>query len=344
MQNKKSLITFFCSILISANTFAHHGFAQYFDRDTQVRIEGVVHGISIKNPHAHLEVAVVKDNGETEIWSCETQAKTLLNRKGITESDFVVGDPIVVTGSQARRDSTGCEVGSIYFADGHSITLRSPEGHAVIEVTQAAEEPVAQRTNIFGHWVRDSFNGAPTEPGFLDVINQRGRAANAEYNSFYHDPSLHCLSSTPVRVWVAPGNPSEIRQEGDRIIMNHEFMDTTRTIYLDPATAPENILPSVIGFSLGRFEGDELVVETTHFTEGVLLSHVGPGSDGVVHSDALKLIERYRVDDSGNLIFSWEATDENYFDGPIRGQLSLSPTSLQLNDYDCEISNQARSM
>ena len=321
------------------NAMAHHGFAQYFDRDTQVRIEGTVHAISIRNPHAHLEVAVVTDSGETEIWSCEGQAKTLLDRKGITESDFVIGDDIVVTGSQARRNPTGCEVGTIYFSNGESITLRTDEGSAVIAVNDAVEVEPTNRDSIFGRWVRDSFAGVPREPDFLDVISEAGLIASAQYNSFYDDPSLHCSSGIPVRIWAAPGNPSEIRQEGDRIVMQHEFMDTTRTIYMDPKTAPTDVEPSVVGFSIGRFEGDVLVVETTNFGEGVLLSHSGPGSEGIVHSDALKLIERYEVDENGNLIFSWEATDSNYLNGPMRGSTLLSATTLELGEYNCEIAN-----
>lgn len=338
MQEKITLLILGFLALFSEALMAHHGFAQYFDRTTQVRIEGTVHDISIRNPHTHVEIAVNNDAGDTEIWSCETQAKTLLNRKGITENKFVIGDPIVVTGSQARLDPTGCEVGAIYFSNGESITFRTVDGHAVIAVNETAESQPSLRSSIFGRWVRDSFGPGVAEAGFLEVINDAGRAANAQYNSFYDDPSLHCRSSTPVRLWIAPGNPAEIRQEGDRVIMQHEFMDTTRIIYLDESTAPTNSMPSDIGFSLGRFAGDELIVETSNFTEGVLLSHVGPGSDGVVHSDGLKLLERYRVNEEGNLVFSWEATDPNYFNSPIRGGLQLSATTLAPGVYDCEIS------
>ena len=71
----------------------------------------------------------------------------------------------------------------------------------------------------------------------------------------------------------------------------------------------------------------------------MLLTHVG--DSGVVHSDALHLIERYNVDqETGNLVFRWEATDSNYFSAPIRGGVSLSPTSLEVGVYDCKISDQ----
>ena len=323
---------------VSIPGYGHHGFAQYFDRTNQVRIEGTLHRIDIRNPHTHVEVAVTNANGSVDIWSCETQAKTLLDRKGIEETDFVTGAPIVITGSQARREATGCEIGSIYFANGESITLRTAEGRAVIAVNDESEAETLKRDSIFGKWVRNGFSGNPTEAGFQEAINDRGRAANARYNSFYDDPSLHCSSSTAVRIWIAPGNPSEIRQEGDRIVMQHEFMDTTRIIYMNRQSAPQEVSPGVVGFSLGRFEGDELIVETTKFLEGVLLSHVGPGSDGVVHSDALKLVERYRVDEFGDLVFRWEATDSKYFSEPIRGGLSLSATSLDLGQYDCVVS------
>ncbi len=327
--------------VITQSAVAHHGFAQYFDRTTQVRIEGTVHAISIRNPHAHLEIAVATASGEIEIWSCETQAKTLLDRKGVTESDFVIGADIVVTGSQARRDPTGCEVGTVYFSDGDSITFRTDQGQAVIAVNQTAEAPITRRDSILGTWVRNGFgDGGGRDPAYLDGINEVGKAASAQYNSFFDDPSLHCLSSTAIRVWTAPGNPSEIRQEGDRIVMQHEFMDTTRTIYLNAETAPTNVAPSGMGFALGRFEGDELVVKTINFTEGVLLSHTGPDSSGVVHSDGLKLVERYKVNENGDLVFSWEATDSNYLDAPIRGEITLSASALELGVYDCQIAIQ----
>lgn len=340
MSKSINLLAVAIGMLVAMPNHAHHGFAQYFDRTSQVRIEGTVHAISIVNPHAHLEIATVNAAGEAEIWSCETQAKTLLDRKGVRESDFVIGDPIVVTGSQARRNPTGCEVGTIYFSNGDSITLRTTEGRAVIAVNETAAEQATQSDSIFGRWVRDSFAGSSTEPGFQELFNEAGRAANAQYDSFIHDPSLFCSSSTPIRIWIAPGNPSEIRRDGDRIVMQHEFMDTTRVIYMNPETAPTDVEPSVVGFSLGRFDGDELIVETTNFSPGVLLSHTSAGSDGVVHSDALKLIEHYKVDEDGNLLFSWEATDPKYFTGTMRGGVSLSATTLAPGTYDCEIATE----
>jgi len=175
MQNQITLLVIGAIALFSEVLMAHHGYAQYFDRNTQIRIEGTVHSISIRNPHSHLEIAVVNEAGETDIWSCETQAKTLLQRKGIVESKFVIGEDIVVTGSQARQNLQGCEIGSIYFNDGSSITLRSSQGRAVIAVAGAEQAP-AQRDSIFGRWVRNEFAGAPFDRGSLDLLNEAGRA------------------------------------------------------------------------------------------------------------------------------------------------------------------------
>lgn len=341
MRFKAIFIAGFCGLFFTINAQSHHGFTQYFDPASQVRIDGTVHAISIRNPHSHLEITVAGADGSEEIWDCETQAKSLLDRKGITESDFQIGDRIVVTGSQARREPTGCEIGSIYFANGDSITLRSTQGRARIAVNESQSEAPKKRDSIFGLWVRDSFSGVPVEPGFLDVINEAGRAVNERYNPYRDDPPLHCKPGTPVRAWAAPGNPTEIRRESDRILIRHEFMDTVRVVYLDQNTAPKDPAATEMGFSIGQFQGEELVVETSNFTDGVLLTHVG--DSGVLHSDTLKLVERYRIDpDTGSLVFLWEATDPKYFTAPIKGGVSLSPTSLPVGLYNCEISDQVR--
>lgn len=336
MRKQTTLFVLGLLALLSESLMAHHGFAQYFDRNTQVRIEGTVHAVSMRNPHTHIEIAVANDAGGADIWSCETQAKTILARKGIRENKFVIGEEIVVTGSQARQDPHGCEVGAIYFADGSSITLRTPEGRAVIAVAEAVEQSV-QRDSIYGRWVRNNFAGQTQEPGSLDLLNEAGLAASAEYNSYQDDPSLHCQPSTAIRIWIAPGNPSEIRREGDQIVMQHEFMDTTRVIYLNPETAPAEIEPSDTGFAIGRFEGDTLIVETSHFSAGVLISHTGPGREGVVHSDELTLTERYSINERGELEFRWEATDPPYLNGVMRGGVTLSPTELPPGEYNCEV-------
>lgn len=331
----KSTLIVAASLVFALTSHAHHGFAVHYDVATQVRIVGTIHGVKFRNPHSEISVLVTEENGDTAIWSCETQASSILTRKGITADRFPVGEPIVIEGSKARRHATRCEIGTAYLPDGSSVTLRTVQGRANIAVNNLS---AADKTNstVFGFWIRDSFAGEPVTPGFLDLITAAGREANTAYDGSRDDPTLNCSPANPVRAWVAPGSPTEIRDEGDRILIRHEFMDTSRIVHMNEDDVPEGAAPSEMGSSTGRIDHDELVVETRNFKRGVLLTHVG--DSGVLHSDKMRLVERYSVNsETGQLEFRWEATDVEYFGGVISGQLNLSPTTLPVGTYDCVI-------
>jgi hypothetical protein len=312
---------------------AHHGFAVHYDVADQVRIEGTIHAVKYRNPHSEISVVVSAENGDTTIWSCETQASSILARKGITKDRFPLGEPIVIVGAKARRHPTRCEIGTTHLPDGGIVTMRSEQGRANIAVNPEESGAAEVRESIFGLWVRDSFTGAPVRRGFLETITEAGKQANSQYDGSRDDPTRDCRPVNPVRAMFAPGSPTEIRQEQDRVVMRHEFMDTTRVIYLD-ASQPAG-KPDEMGFSIGRFEDGILIVETDNFTPGVLLTHVE--NSGVLHSDQMTLSEAFEVDrDTGQLIYRWEAKDPLYFTGTIGGQLRISPTLLPLDQFDCQ--------
>ena len=134
---------------------------------------------------------------------------------------------------------------------------------------------------------------------------------------------------------LGPGTPTEISRVDDRVVIRHEFMDTTRIVFLDQADRLPTAAPVEMGVSTGRFADGELTVETANFTPGVLLTHVK--DSGVLHSDQMTLREVFSVDaKTGQLIYRWEAIDPLYFIAPIDGQIDLSPTKLTIGSYDCQ--------
>lgn len=317
---------------------AHHGFLLYFDPSDQVRLEGVLHRLKIRNPHSELQIAV-ETEGKTDIWACETQARAVLMRKGLNDDSLRVGDPITVVGSRGREGvSNGenrCQISSAALADGRVIELRSAAGIASVGVRVGTATPVVVNS-IFGRWIRTMFVGEPTDEGLLNNITEAGRIANANYDPFTQDPPLLCKPGSPPRAWVAPGQPSEIRQEQNRIIIQHEFMDSSRVIHMNGRGRPEAAAASEMGYSVGRLVGNELVVESTRFLEGPLLTHVG--DSGLMHSDQLVLTETYRANpETGELEYSWRAEDAKYFSAAITGQFAMTPTTLEIGEFNCEI-------
>jgi hypothetical protein len=117
-------------------------------------------------------------------------------------------------------------------------------------------------------------------------------------------------------------------------------MGLERTIYMNAAARPANVAPSRAGYSVGRWENDVLVVETTRFLPGVLNAPVR-------HSDQLRVVERFSLDPATfNLTRAYEATDPVYLQGTYSGsdviQIADAPFTadncreLTLVDYSRE--------
>lgn len=114
------------------------------------------------------------------------------------------------------------------------------------------------------------------------------------------DPILHCDPVSVPRIYWSV-HPFEIIQIPGRILMYFEEFHTIREIWMDGRALPKDPEPTWLGYSIGRWEGNDLVVETSGFNDKSWLDSVGHP-----HSDALHLTERFhRVDhDTMELAFT----------------------------------------
>jgi len=109
------------------------------------------------------------------------------------------------------------------------------------------------------------------------------------------DPITHCLPlGVPRQDAVA--DPFKIVQTRGVIVVLQEGDTTFRQIFLDGRALPKDPDPSWMGYSVGKWDGNSLVVETTGFrNEGWLDAFGHP------HSDALRVIERFHRRDFGHM-------------------------------------------
>jgi hypothetical protein len=153
-------------------------------------------------------------------------------------------------------------------------------------------------TWLHGGGANNGFQFAPP-PGFkltpeAQVHYDAAQKAAAE-GKVYRDDIGQCWpAGLPVimtRVW-----PIAMIQLPTAIYMISEFMNSLRVIYLDgrPHTDPDIVVPSFNGESIGRWEGDTLVIDTKYFVP----DHHWIDR-GIPASDALHIIERIRLIDNG---------------------------------------------
>jgi len=106
------------------------------------------------------------------------------------------------------------------------------------------------------------------------------------------DPVIRCVQPGFPRSGLII-YPMQIVQTDELILFLYESFGMIRRIYMDGRSAPDYWPPSTSGFSVGHFEGNELVIETTNYVPGLLVG------GGVSQYGDLSLLERYRLVDDG---------------------------------------------
>ena len=102
----------------TAAASAHHSFAVFFDDTRTIEITGGVTEFRFSNPHAIISLDVRNKDGVVEAWKAETNAVTLLKRRGWTKDSLKAGEVITVNGWPARDGANYMRMRTIKKADG----------------------------------------------------------------------------------------------------------------------------------------------------------------------------------------------------------------------------------
>ena len=177
-------------------------------------------------------------------------------------------------------------------------------------------------------------------PASLGVVQEDGeipytqealaiRKANAE-NWIDRDPELKCYLPGIPRAMYMP-YPFEITQSTNKIHMAYAFANTARTIHLDEVDPPP--AETWMGHSVGRWEGDTLVVDVSYFNDKTWFDRAGN-----FHSDALRLTERFSPLTPDVIQYEVTIEDPKVFTRPWRIAMPLyrrMEPNMQLLEYRC---------
>ena len=160
-----------------------------------------------------------------------------------------------------------------------------------------------------------------------------GERAREKFDPTTRDnPRLRCEPTNILFDWTFDTMVNRIVQTPERITLQYGFMDLTRTIHLNVKEHPTNLRPSVAGHSIGRWEGDVLVVDTTGFAPGVLSADAD-----TLHSNQLHVVERFQLNpEKQTLTRSYVATDPLYFSSEYKGTDTMYPAEVPYSRYDCK--------
>ena len=339
--------SFFCCLLpavgLVATAYGHHSRNWHFDTDVEITIEGVVKEYQFVNPHSRLFVDVTDDDGNTVTWNCDLINAAAATRYGWTKELFQPGQHIVITANPPRRNENECFYLSGLFQDGRRIARVERFLEQAPDDRQAPQERASTATGgpsgLSRNWgavIRENAGGGggPPDPGEPNrraaILSDAGRLALDAYDPVTDDPSLQCKPISIARLW-GHGSPMQIREEEAVVLIQHEFMDTRRTVHLDRSEHPQDLTHSALGHSIGRYEGSTLVIDTVGYEAGVLYQF-----PGLPHSNQLHTVERLTPSDDGQVIeVSWVADDPEYLTDVVSGNLRRGMTTDPLEEYDC---------
>jgi hypothetical protein len=141
-----------------------------------------------------------------------------------------------------------------------------------------------------------------------------------------------CVPPGTPRVMWAPF-PMMILQTARKITFVHEYQHLLRHVYMDePLPAAEDIDPTYMGESVGRWEGDTLIVETIGVNDRTVLDRVG-----LPHSASMRVTERLRLIDGGKRLENLVTIDDKEtFTAPWTARVVFErKPGLELREYNC---------
>jgi len=313
-----------CSILTVYVTplFAHHSAAAY-DTQKQVTVTGAVTQYRFANPHVYLTLQSKNSAGSTTLLQVEAGAASVLNPLGFKKDSLAIGDMVTIKGNPSKNNPDGSVLGlELYKGDGTYYPLNIGSRGVYVPGNETA-------TSIAGTWFspRTEFNGFLNGVGKWPVT-EKGKVAMSHV-----DPKAttqkDCIPiGAPALMFYPVANTITI--ERDRVFMKVDWLDSERTIYLDGRKHPAASQTFLQGHSIGHWEGNTLVVETTNFKE-----HPMGFSAALPSSSQKRLTERFRLSpDRKNLIYSGVVEDPVYLTRAVEwsGQWQYRPNMPHSNE------------
>jgi len=234
-----------------------------------------------------------------------------------------------------------------YWSHATSTTLERDPSFGDRRVMTPEEAEAASEEMVIGAEPRTSFLVAPSN-GRLPELTPAARAARADRLAAYprgygfqrgdHPEGMtlaeRCLRDYgsllgPPMMPVGYNNNYQIIQTQDHVVLLVEMIHDARIIPLTDKHRDGAIRPWM-GDSIGRYEEDTLVVETTNFRPGLAFAGA---------PETITLTERFRRIGEGQILYSFEIDEPGVFTAPIRGELAFNAIPGPIYEYACHEGN-----
>ncbi len=345
---------------------AHHSFAADYDEKKPITLRGTVTKYDWSNPHVFVYVDV-PEGGKIVNYATEWESRIELKRAGWRADSLKPGDAVTIEASASREGLMKAGGKSISITGGKK--LLSPNAAEMLTPHPAATSKPAPRwpdghvrlgigPDEIGYWANSSASGLSEDPKVK--TNRDGLLLNlADVNKvapfqpwakgLYEYRQRNFLKDDPMASCLPPGGPRQfqvpyglqILEQPDRqrmFIMSGGGNRNWRLVYLDGRPLPnmDSTSPTYFGYSVGKWEGDTLVLSTIGFNERFWFTN-----GGLPHTEKLSLTERLSRPNFGTLKYEVTVDDPGAYTRPWSAGWTLQwIPDQEMEEYFCDDNNQ----
>jgi hypothetical protein len=190
-----------------------------------------------------------------------------------------------------------------------------------------------------GVWLPTIGITAPIAPADTVPFQPWAKALFDDRQKHELEPHTRCKASGVARPFETPYGVEFVDLgEAKRLyVFDIGGPHTYRTVYMDGRTHPADLKPAYYGHSIGWWDGDTLVIDSTGFNEGFWLDR-----RGLPHTDQLHTLERFTRTDHDTIRYQVTVDDPGAYTAPWTGGFNLRwESGTELFEYVCQEANYA---
>lgn len=322
-------------IVLPIDSFGHHSGVQY-DRENIGEVSGVVVDLLWANPHIWVDV----QSPTGEIWEIEFQAPRHMTQVGLQRSDVEVGTQVTIAGLRSLQSPRRLSGRNLLRSDCTELAFFGAKRRW--QECDAAQVPPRSNlqgddsnpeAGIFRVWVVGPDGFHPLNNGNPDAypLNDAALAAYSGFDRALSPATSGCTPKGMPTIMDNPLNYEFVERENSIEFLLEEY-DIRRVIHMDRESPPPGEAPSPLGYSVGKWVGETLEIETT------LIDWPWINQAGMPQSTESVIVERFTPEDGGaRLRYLMTITDPVYLTEPLTLEnIRIFVPNIEMERYDCQ--------
>lgn len=309
-------------MLLSSAAGAHHSSAGIYDSHKITVVQGTVEEVYWRNPHVQFTIRGTDSSGRHALWKVEGASVAMLSRHGVAVGTLQVGDRVRVAGRSSVQGLPQMYVTNLLLPNGSEILMdtrvKPRWSDKVVRWSDWVKFPPAvvaearrKAHGIFRVWTTDFDLGRESLWKKSYPLTKAAMTVRAKWNPKDSPYIYSCSKGMPI-IMEQP-YPLEFTQlKNGNVELRLEEFDTDRTIDMHPNASAQGKAATIHGYSVGRWDGDTLVVTTMRISWPYFDQTGIP-----LHKDSV-LVERFTPSKEGNrLDYTLTVTDPAIFTQPV---------------------------